>query len=144
MNDPCNLAPEQQKALVPTPLPAPCRPSYPQQLTTIASDWDEVGAVVDHLRTLRHVDRVSLVAWSLGGPRSGGFAARHPEKVQKLVLLAPAFNRTVSTTPPAKVPAEGAAMNKQSREDFRANWDRQVGCADQYDPAVSEAVWSKM
>jgi len=144
MNDPCNLAPEQQTALVPTPLPAPCRPSYPHQLTTIASDWDEVGAVVDHLRTLRHVDRVSLVAWSLGGPRSGGFAVRHPEKVQRLVWLAPAFNRAASSSAPAKVPADGAAMNKQSREDFTANWDRQVGCTEQYEPAVSQTVWSKM
>jgi pimeloyl-ACP methyl ester carboxylesterase len=144
MNDPCNLAPDQQTAFVPTLLSAPCGPSYPHQLTTIASDWDEVGAVVDYVRTLRHVDRVSLVAWSLGGPRSGGFASRHPDKVQKLVLLAPAFNRTASSSAPAKVPADGAAMNKQSREDFTTNWDRQVGCADQYEPAVSETVWSKM
>jgi pimeloyl-ACP methyl ester carboxylesterase len=144
MNDPCNLAPDQQTAFVPTLLSAPCGPSYPHQLTTIASDWDEVGAVVDYVRTLRHVDRVSLVAWSLGGPRSGGFASRHPDKVQKLVLLAPSFNRSASSSAPAKVPAEGAAMNKQSREDFTTNWDRQVGCADQYEPAVSETVWSKM
>ena len=144
MNDPCNLAPEQQTAFVPTLLSAPCGPSYPHQLTTIASDWDEVGAVVDYVRTLRHVDRVSLVAWSLGAPRSGGFASRHPDKVQKLVLLAPAFNRAASSSAPAKVPADGAAMNKQSREDFTTNWDRQVGCADQYEPAVSETVWSKM
>jgi pimeloyl-ACP methyl ester carboxylesterase len=144
MNDPCNLAPDQQTAFVPTLLSAPCGPSYPHQLTTIASDWDEVGAVVDYVRTLRHVDRVSLVAWSLGGPRSGGFASRHPDKVQKLVLLAPAFNRATASSAPAKVPADGAAMNKQSREDFTANWDRQVGCAGQYEPAVSETVWSKM
>jgi pimeloyl-ACP methyl ester carboxylesterase len=144
MNDPCNLAREQQTAFVPTLLSAPCGPSYPHQLTTIASDWDEVGAVVDYVRALRHVDRVSLVAWSLGGPRSGGFTSRHPDKVQKLVLLAPAFNRTAPSSAPAKVPADGAAMNKQSREDFTSNWDRQVGCADQYDPAVSETVWSKM
>jgi pimeloyl-ACP methyl ester carboxylesterase len=144
MNDPCNLSPEQQTAFVPTLLAAPCGPSYPRQLTTIASDWDEVGAVVDYIRMLRHVDRVSLLAWSLGAPRSGGFASRHPEKVQKLVLLAPSFNRALSSNAPAKVPADGAAMTKQSREDFTANWDRQVGCADQYEPAVSETVWSKM
>ena len=35
-------------------------------------------------------------------------------------------------------------MNTQSREEFIANWDRQVGCADQYEPAVSDAVWSQM
>jgi pimeloyl-ACP methyl ester carboxylesterase len=144
MNDPCNLSAEQQAAFIPGFLSAPCPPSYPQQLTTIASDWDEINAVVDYIRALRRVERVSLIGWSMGGPRAGGFAAQHPEKVQKLVLLAPAYNRASSGNPPEKVPAAGAAMNKQSREDFVANWDRQVGCPDQYDPAASDAVWSAM
>jgi len=144
MNDPCNFSPEQQAVFVPGLLSAPCAPRYPHQLTTMASDWDEISAVVDYLRALRRVDRVSFVAWSLGAPRSGGFTARHPENVQKLVLLAPSFNRSAPGGPPPKLPAEGAAMNKQSRADFTANWDRQVGCPDQYDPAVSEAVWSTM
>jgi pimeloyl-ACP methyl ester carboxylesterase len=45
---------------------------------------------------------------------------------------------------PAQVPADGPAMNTQSHEEFTANWDRQVGCPDQYDPAASESVWSEM
>src|SRR6185436_16432046 len=31
-----------------------------------------------------------------------------------------------------------------SRDEFIANWDRQVGCAEQYDPAAADSVWSKM
>src|SRR6266852_4576133 len=124
MNDPCNLAPNQQSAFIPSLLSAPCAPSYPHQLTTIASDWDEVGAVVDYVRALRHVDRVSLIAWSLGGPRSGGYAAQHPDKVHKLVLLAPAYNRKAPDGP-AKLPGEGVPMNTQSHAEFLANWDRQ-------------------
>ena len=92
MNDPCNLAPDRQATFVP-PDPAPCDASYPSQLTTIASDWNDIDAVVDHIRALRRVTRVSLVAWSLGGPRAGGYAAQHPDKVHRLVLLAPAYNR---------------------------------------------------
>src|SRR5712671_1734977 len=38
MNDPCNLAREQQTSFVPNLLSAPCSPSYPHQMTTIASD----------------------------------------------------------------------------------------------------------
>lgn len=144
MNDPCNLSSEQQAGLIPVLLSAPCAATYPHQLTTIASDWDDLGAVVDYVRRLRRVERVSLVAWSLGGPRAGGFAARHPEKVHKLVLLAPAFNRKAQDNPPATVPAAGVPMNKQSRDDFVANWDRQVGCPGQYEPAVRDAVWSDM
>ena len=144
MNDPCNLTREQQAAFVPSLLSAPCAPSYPRHLTTIASDWNDIGGVVDYIRTLRHVDQVSLVAWSLGGPRAGGYAAQHPEKVQKLVLLAPGYLRALSTSAPVQLPAEGTAMNTQSHVEFAANWDRQVGCQDQYDPAASESVWSEM
>ncbi|HEY2382821.1 MAG TPA: alpha/beta fold hydrolase [Terriglobia bacterium] len=144
MNDPCNLSQEQQKTFVPAFLPAPCAAGYSRNLTTMASDWNDIDAVVDYIRALRHVDRVNLVGWSLGGPRAGGYAARHPEKVQKLVLLAPAYARMSQAEPPAAVPAEGVAMNTQSHDEFIANWDRQTGCADQYDPATADSVWSKM
>jgi pimeloyl-ACP methyl ester carboxylesterase len=144
MNDPCNLSQEQQKSFVPAFLSAPCAPSYSRNVTTIDSDWNDIDAVVNYIRNLRHVDRVSLVAWSLGGPRAGGYAARHPEKVQRLVLLAPAYGRMGREEPPAVAPAEGTAMNTQSRDEFMANWDRQVGCSEQFDPATAESVWTKM
>jgi pimeloyl-ACP methyl ester carboxylesterase len=144
MNDPCNLSRQQQALFVPALIPAPCAATYPRQMTTIASDWNDINAVVDHIRELRHVEKVNLLAWSLGGPRAGGYASQHPEKVRKLVLLAPAYNRNTSANPPAQVPAEGAAMNTQSRDEFTANWDRQVGCPGQYGRGVSDAVWNSM
>jgi pimeloyl-ACP methyl ester carboxylesterase len=143
MNDPCNLSPEQQKQFVPALIPAPCPATYPGQLTTIASDWHDIDAVVDHIRALRKVEKVSLVAWSLGGPRAGGYAARHPEKVHRLVLLAPAYNREAPADPPP-LPRPGAVFNTQSRAEFDANWDRQIGCANQVDPAVRDTVWKEM
>ena len=139
MNDPCNLA-ENQRALF---TGAPCTPSYGSALTNIGSDWNDVGAAVDYIRLLRRVDRVSLVAWSLGGPRAGGYAAQNPSKVNRLVLLAPGYNRTSRAEAP-KLPADGTAFNTQSRTEFDANWDRQVGCPAQYERAVSDAVWSAM
>lgn len=144
MNDPCNLSREQQAGFIPALIPAPCSPSYPHQLTTLASDWNDIGPVVDYLRALRHVERVSLLAWSLGGPRAGGYAAQHPEKVRQLVLLAPGYNRAASAGPPPQVPADGAAMTTQSHDEFAANWARQTGCSDQVDPAASESVWEQM
>jgi pimeloyl-ACP methyl ester carboxylesterase len=140
MNDPCNLAKDRQAPFV----KAPCAPSYAHAMTTIASDWNDIDAVVDYVRALRRVDRVSLLAWSLGGPRAGGYAAQHAEKVQKLVLLAPACNRNAAAAPPAKMPPDGVPMNTQSREEFYANWDRQAGCPAQYEPAVAESVWKEM
>jgi pimeloyl-ACP methyl ester carboxylesterase len=144
MSDPCNLAPDQQAALVPRLIPAPCAATYGQAMTTITSDWADVGAAVDYIRALRGVERVSLVAWSLGGPRAGGYAARNPQKVHRLVLLAPGYRRESQGEAPAKVPADGVVFNTQSRADFDANWARQIGCPTQVDPAVSDAVWSAM
>src|SRR5438552_11197818 len=64
MNDPCNLSSQQQSGFIPGLIPAVCPPSYARELTTIASDWNDIGNVVDHLRSLRHVDKVSLLGWS--------------------------------------------------------------------------------
>ena len=144
MNDPCNLTSKQQADFVPALIAAPCQASYPYQMTTLASDWHDIDAVVDQIRAMRHVGKVSLLAWSLGGPRSAGYAAQHADKVAKLVLLAPAYNRAAKEEPPAHVPANGAAMTTQSRAEFIANWDRQVGCADQYDGGARDSVWSEM
>jgi len=144
MNDPCNLSREQQAGFVPALIPAPCSPSYPHQLTTLASDWNDIGAVVDYLLALRHVDRVDLLGWSLGGPRAAGYAAGHPDKVRQMVLLAPAYNRAASAAPPPQVPADGAAMTTQSHDEFTANWTRQTGCSDQMDPAAANTVWQEM
>lgn len=139
MTDACNLAKDRQAPFV----AAPCAPSYPHAMTTIASDWNDIDAVVDYIRALRRVERVSLLGWSLGGPRAGGYAAQHADKVQKLVLLAPAYNRSAPASAPA-APAAVAAFNTQTRDEFYANWDRQVGCPAQYDPAVAESVWAEM
>jgi pimeloyl-ACP methyl ester carboxylesterase len=144
MNDPCNLARERQAAFVPALIPGPCAATYPHAMTTIASDWNDINGVVDYVRARRRVDKVSLLAWSLGGPRAGGYAAQHPEKVHRLVLLAPAYNRAANAAAPAQNPPDGTAMNTQSRDEFATNWDRQALCPAQYEPAVADAVWSDM
>jgi pimeloyl-ACP methyl ester carboxylesterase len=144
MNDICNLSESQQESFIPALLSESCEPSYPFAATTIESDWDDIDAVVDYLREIRDVDKVHMVAWSLGGPRAAGYAARHPEKVDRIVLLAPAYGRSRSSNPPEQIPAPGAAFTKQSLQDFSNNWQRQSPCTNQYDPAVSDAVWQAM
>ena len=136
MNDPCNLTREQQTGFIPSLLAGPCPATYLQQMTTLASDWNDINAVVDYVRALRHVDKVTLVGWSLGGPRAAGYTSQHPDKVQKLILLAPAYNRAGRAQAPEEIPAKGAPYNTQSHEEFTANWDRQVGCPKQYDQAA--------
>ena len=94
MNDPCNLSEAQQAQFVPKLISAPCKQSYPTAISTMVSDWDDVGAVVDHLRALRGVDKVSLVGWSQGGTRTGGYVVRNPAKVARVVVLAPHIRGT--------------------------------------------------
>jgi pimeloyl-ACP methyl ester carboxylesterase len=144
MNDVCNLSADQQLSLSSGRSTEPCAASYARNMTTIGSDWDEIGVVVDHLLALRRVPQVSMVAWSLGGPRAGGYAAKHPEKVQRLVLLAPAYDRNTAANPPAQLPAAGTAMNVQSRDALAALWNSQVGCAGQYKQGAFDAIWSAM
>ena len=45
---------------------------------------------------------------------------------------------------PTPLPSAGVVFNTQSRREFIANWDRQVGCPDQYEPAVRDAIWSDL
>ena len=139
MNDRCNLSAAQQEQL----FGDSCEPSYPYATTSMDSDWHDIDGVVDYLRELRGVDRVHLVAWSQGGPRSGGYAYRHPDKVHNIVMLAPAY---ISAFPATMAEADftGAAITKQSEADFVANWERQVGCTNQYEQRVSDAVWADM
>lgn len=140
MNDQCNLSAEAAGEL----LGAACAPSYEFELSNIQSEWDDIDAVVDYITDLRAVDRVSLVGWSLGGPRAGGYAARNPDRIDRVVLLAPAYSRDSPPGPPDELPRPGPAFTKQSADDFIANWDRQVGCHDQYDPAAAAAIWLDM
>jgi pimeloyl-ACP methyl ester carboxylesterase len=144
MNDPCNFSKAQQAQFVPDLIPTPCAPSHPSPITTMDSDWNDIGAVVDRLRALRRVDKVSIVGWSQGGPRAAGYAMRNPEKIARLVVLAPAYNRASQLEAPNPLPPSGGPMTAQSQADFTANWDRQVGCPGQVEPAASAAVWTDM
>jgi len=108
MGDPCNVSPVQQLLISPDPIPPsaiPCAASHPFVLSSTQSDWDEVDQVVEFVRARTGQDRISLVGWSGGGPRFGGYAGLHPEKVDRVVLLAPAYFRAVPDNPPPSQPS---------------------------------------
>jgi pimeloyl-ACP methyl ester carboxylesterase len=141
MANPCNIAKAQQAGYVPTP----CAPTATAPITTMSSDWNDIDAAVEHVRKLRGVDKVAIVAWSQGGPRATGYAALHPGKVDRIVVLAPAYNRTGLAREPSPLPAyPDGAMSVQSRRDFIANWDRQVGCPAQYEAAAATTLFDEM
>jgi pimeloyl-ACP methyl ester carboxylesterase len=143
MNDPCNASAEQQALLVPDVLASTCASTYGFSLGTLASDWEDIDQVVDYLRNLRHIDRISLVGWSMGGPRIGPYAAQHAEKVESLVILAPGGNYSRSAQNDAPPTTPGPSMTLTTRQNLEDAWDRQVNCQDQFDPAVRSTVWAQ-
>ncbi len=87
MDDPCNLIAAHQKPLSGRRWPRPAR-RYPHELVNSDSETADINAVVDFIRRLRGVDKVSLIGWSGGGIRTGTFAVRYPEKVDRYVIWA--------------------------------------------------------
>ncbi len=123
MNDPCNLSEEQQKQFVPKLIPAPCKATYPGQLTTIASDWNDIDAVVEHIRKLRKVREGQpggLVARRAARRRLCGAASRQSESpgVAGAGLRPRRPRRTRQ-----RCRGRARSFNTQSRTEF----DRQLG-----------------
>lgn len=133
MDEPCNVLPDDQPVIGLEPSP----PSFPHPVTSLESDWGDIDAAVDFIRRRTGAAAVDLIGWSGGGPRVGGYAARHPQKVARVVLLAPAY-LPVTPEPPPYPPAPTAIITRQGA---MARWDAQVACEDQYDPAIRDAIW---
>ncbi len=135
MDDPCNtVASEQRLLLIPNPLAALCTPKYQFKLTSRESDDAELDSVVDFIRNLRDVATVDLVGWSRGGSRIARYAASHPEKVGRLVLYAPGYNRAEATL--RTTPEPGIPMTVRTVSSFFAGWNAQAKCADEIDPGI--------
>ena len=145
MDDPCNVEREFQAELVPHVLEDRAPPRYPYKLVSSRTEWDELETVVRYIRELRGVQKISLVGWSTGAPRAGGFAALHPDEVDKLVLFGPApyFPRE---EPPRELPEPGAPAILQTKEFLlHRRWQDHVRCEGQLeDPEVCNAMWREL
>jgi pimeloyl-ACP methyl ester carboxylesterase len=119
-----------------------CAPRYPYKLVSSGTEWDEIESVVGFITALRRVEKVSLIGWSTGAPRAGGFAALHPGKVDKLVLLAPS-PFFPSDMPPDPMPEPGAPVILQSREMLmNERWQDHVRAPGQIEhPEVRDIMW---
>ena len=142
MDDPCNVDREFQPLLVPHVLNELSPPRYPYKLVSSRSEWDELETVIRHIRMLRGVERISLIGWSTGAPRAGGFAALHPDEVDKLVLFGPA-PWFPNDNPPEQMPEPGAPTLLQTREFLlHRRWQDHVRCDGQLeDPEVCNQYW---
>ena len=142
MDDPCNLAADVQKTLVPRTLSAPCKPKYAYQLVTSDTETADIDRVVDAIRALRGVDKVTLIGWSGGGIRTGTYTVRHPEKVDKLIIHASSnYSRTNPDTAP-KLPVAGPPVTMQTREvGEKTRWLGTQKCEGQVEPGMPDVIW---
>jgi pimeloyl-ACP methyl ester carboxylesterase len=145
MDDPCNVDAAFQDQLIPKVLKARTPPRYPFKLISSRTEWDEIETAVNYILALRGVEKVSLVGWSTGTPRAGGYAALHPEKVKRMVLLAPA-PFFPSDTPPDPMPEPGAPVILQSYDMLmKRRWENDVRADGQIEhPEVREVMWREL
>ena len=140
MNDPCNLAPAQQALFIPRLIPAPCPATY-------RSESD-----VDRLRLGRR--------WCRGGlhPRAAPRRARQPRRVvarrsalgwlrrqesaegssSRAARARRTAARAGETHQPKCRPMAWCSTRSRARSSI-ANWDRQVGCPEQYETAAADS-----
>ncbi len=89
-------------------------------LETTAEAVRDYAAVVDWVLARRHLDRLDVMGWSWGTTIAGGFAAEHPDKVNRLVLYAPVW--LSHATPPTGDAAKLGAYRTVTREAAMARW----------------------
>jgi pimeloyl-ACP methyl ester carboxylesterase len=106
------------------------------RLTSADSDWDDINAAVEYIKMIRGVDKVSLIGWSQGGPRAGGYAVKYPEKVDKLILLAPLGT---IPKPAGDPPYSGPAFTITTYDSpwgLNNRWGAEEACPGQRDQAI--------
>ena len=139
MNNPCNANAESQtKYLIPHPLATTCAPTYPKSFGNYATDWDEINTVIDYIRASQADPsaKVNLIGHSRGGMRVLGYAALHPDKIQRIVAFTP--TRWPPTNANPQFP-----LNVVDKADYFADMNRQAKCQGQIEPGVQDALWSQ-
>jgi pimeloyl-ACP methyl ester carboxylesterase len=82
----------------------------------------DISAAVDHIRTLRGVEKVYLLGWSWGTSTAGLFTIQKPHTVRRLILYAPYLKLKTELKPPTT--------------EFRENTDKQ--CQEGSEPEATD------
>ena len=100
---------------------------------------DCLGAVVDFVCQRRKVDQVVLVGWSWGTAITASFTAKNNNKVERLALYAPVWDRTQSGPSPIHVTGQLGAYRTVTKDATRKR--RQGGLPDVIKDEVMPAQW---
>jgi pimeloyl-ACP methyl ester carboxylesterase len=110
-------------------------------LGTSTEAGKDLGAAVDYILKTRNIPKLDLIGWSWGTSISGAYTSTHNDKINRLVLYAPAWLPSTTTTPSsAPIPAYRTVV----KEAAKARWLRGVPEDKQatlIPPGVFDAWW---
>jgi pimeloyl-ACP methyl ester carboxylesterase len=107
------------------------------QWATVASAADDLAAVLDAL----HIQRVGVAGWSAGGRVALALAARRPDLVERVVVLAtPAPDAEVPWIPPAQRDAL-ERLSTLAPEEAHAELAERLSSVVPDDPHSADALW---
>ena len=121
----------------PSQMSEPAENTPPFMRTRDAADC--LGAVVDFVCARRGVSSVCLVGWSWGTAISGTFTSANNDKVERLALYAPVWDRTQSGPSPIHVEGQIGAYRTVNREATRKR--RQAGLPEAIKEKIMHAEW---
>lgn len=106
----------------PSQMDAPANENPPFMRTSDAADC--LGTVVDFVCARRGVDRLCLIGWSWGTAITGLYTAGHGDRVERLTLYAPVWDRTDSA--PSAIHVDGPlgayrTVNREATQKRRQN-----------------------
>jgi pimeloyl-ACP methyl ester carboxylesterase len=97
-----------------------------------------LASVVEHVRRRRAVDQLNLIGWSWGTTITAAYTADHPDKIARLALFAPVWDRRNSPSPIA-IDGQIGAYRIVSRKDA---YDRKMaGVPDGKRDTLSPPGW---
>ena len=116
-------------------------PASNKPLATSADAAKDLGAAVDYVLKTRNIPKLDLMGWSWGTSTAGSYTSLHDEKINRLVLYAPAWLRE----PPAAPKGDPlGAYRMVGKDSAKARWLKGVPedkLATLIPPGVFDAWW---
>jgi pimeloyl-ACP methyl ester carboxylesterase len=116
-------------------------PEANKPIATSEEAGRDLGAAVDYILARRGIPKLDLMGWSWGTSIAGNYTAEHNDKINRLVLYAPAWTFQPAAAPPA---AAMPAYRLVTKDSAKARWLKGVPDAKQATliaPGVFEEWW---
>jgi pimeloyl-ACP methyl ester carboxylesterase len=116
-------------------------PEANKPLGTSEEAAKDLGAAVDYVLKTRGIPKLDLIGWSWGTSISGSYTSHHNDKINRLVLYAPAWLPSTTASPSA---APIPAYRTVTKDAAKARWLRGVPEDKQatlIPPGVFDAWW---